>query len=37
VPKFEVGTVQAVAGDRVTIAFPDRSTRTFLAQYVEPA
>ncbi|HZV64482.1 MAG TPA: ATP-dependent DNA helicase RecQ [Telluria sp.] len=37
VPKFEAGTVQAVAGDQVTIVFPDRSTRTFLAEYVAPA
>jgi ATP-dependent DNA helicase RecQ len=37
VPKFEVGTVQAVAGDQVTIAFADGSTRTFLAEYVQPA
>ncbi|MFL6657984.1 MAG: RecQ family ATP-dependent DNA helicase [Massilia sp.] len=34
VPKFDVGTVQSVAGDQVTIVFPDASTRTFLAQYV---
>lgn len=37
VPKFDVGTVQAVAGDEITIAFPDASTRTFRADYVEPA
>jgi ATP-dependent DNA helicase RecQ len=37
VPKFDVGTVQGVAGDQVTIEFPDRSTRTFLADYVAPA
>ncbi|MES2017909.1 MAG: hypothetical protein V4484_15580 [Pseudomonadota bacterium] len=37
VPKFAVGTVLGVAGDQVTIIFPDRSTRTFLADYVEPA
>ena len=37
VPKFDVGTVLRVAGDQVTITFPDRSTRTFLADYVEPA
>ena len=37
VPKFEVGTVQAVAGDQVTIAFPGHGTRTFLADFVTPA
>ena len=37
VPKFDLGTVVSVAGDQVTIAFPDESTRTFLADFVEPA
>ena len=37
VPKFDVGTVVSVAGDQVTIAFPDESTRTFLADFVAPA
>ncbi|PWF47975.1 RecQ family ATP-dependent DNA helicase [Massilia glaciei] len=37
VPKFDAGTVLAVAGDQVTIAFPDSATRTFLADYVRPA
>ena len=37
VPKFDVGTVLRVAGDQVTIAFPDQSTRTFLVDFVEPA
>ncbi|MGZ8290678.1 MAG: RecQ family ATP-dependent DNA helicase [Telluria sp.] len=37
VPKFDVGTVQGVAGDEITIEFPDAGTRTFLAEYVEPA
>jgi ATP-dependent DNA helicase RecQ len=37
VPKFDVGTVQSVAGDQVTIAFPDHGTRTFLANFVAPA
>lgn len=36
VPKFDVGTVLAVAGDKVTIAFPENSTRTFMAEFVEP-
>ena len=37
VPKFDVGTMERVAGDQVTIAFPDQSTRTFLVDYVLPA
>jgi ATP-dependent DNA helicase RecQ len=37
VPKFDAGTVVGVAGDQVTIAFPDQSTRTFLADFVSPA
>ncbi|MES3021046.1 MAG: ATP-dependent DNA helicase RecQ [Pseudomonadota bacterium] len=37
VPKFDAGTVLTVAGDQVTIAFPDSSTRTFMADYVRPA
>jgi ATP-dependent DNA helicase RecQ len=37
VPKFEEGTVVRIAGDQVTIAFPDESTRTFLIDYVELA
>jgi ATP-dependent DNA helicase RecQ len=37
VPRFDVGTVTGVAGDQVTIAFPDDSTRTFLADFVMPA
>jgi len=37
VPKFERGTVVSVAGDQVTIAFPDKSTRVFLAEFVVPA
>jgi ATP-dependent DNA helicase RecQ len=37
VPKFDVGTVLTVAGDQVTIEFPDRSQRTFLADFVAPA
>ena len=34
VPKFDVGAVLGMAGDQVTIAFPDGSTRTFLADFV---
>jgi ATP-dependent DNA helicase RecQ len=37
VPKFDLGTVLSVAGDQVTIAFPDQSTRTFLADFVTTA
>ena len=37
VPKFDVGTVHAVAGEEVTIAFADGDTRTFMAEYVTPA
>lgn len=37
VPKFDLGTVESVAGDEVTIAFPDGDTRTFMAEYVTPA
>jgi ATP-dependent DNA helicase RecQ len=37
VPKFDIGTVTGVAADQVTIAFPDHSTRTFLAEFVTPA
>jgi ATP-dependent DNA helicase RecQ len=36
VPKFDQGTVVGVAGDQVTIAFPDNSTRVFLAEFVTP-
>jgi ATP-dependent DNA helicase RecQ len=37
VPKFDLGTVTAVAADQVTIEFPDHSVRTFLADFVTPA
>jgi ATP-dependent DNA helicase RecQ len=37
VPKFDVGTVLRVAGNQVTIVFPDQVTRTFLADFVTPA
>jgi ATP-dependent DNA helicase RecQ len=37
VPKYDEGVVQSVAGDQVTIAFPDESVRTFMADFVEPA
>jgi ATP-dependent DNA helicase RecQ len=37
VPKFDAGVVQSIAGDQVTIEFPDASVRTFMADFVEPA
>jgi ATP-dependent DNA helicase RecQ len=37
VPKYDVGTVLEVAGDQVTIEFPDQGTRTFMANFVAPA
>ncbi len=37
VPKFDLGTVVSMAGDQVTILFPDESTRTFLVDFVTPA
>ncbi len=37
VPKYDVGSVTAIAGDQVTIVFPDQETRTFLADFVAPA
>ena len=37
VPKYDVGTVLSVAGDQVTIEFPEHGAKTFLADYVEPA
>jgi ATP-dependent DNA helicase RecQ len=37
VPKYDEGVVQSIAGDQVTIGFPDDSVRTFMADFVEPA
>ncbi|MES2756201.1 MAG: ATP-dependent DNA helicase RecQ [Pseudomonadota bacterium] len=37
VPKYDVGVVQAVAGEEITIEFPDQSSRTFMADFVAPA
>jgi ATP-dependent DNA helicase RecQ len=37
VPKYGKGVVLAVAGEQVTIEFPDQETRSFLAEFVEPA
>jgi ATP-dependent DNA helicase RecQ len=35
-PRYGEGVVVAVAGDQVTIEFPDQEQRTFLAGFVEP-
>jgi ATP-dependent DNA helicase RecQ len=35
VPKFGDGQVKSVSGDKVTIVFPNRQTKTFLRDYVE--
>jgi ATP-dependent DNA helicase RecQ len=37
VPRYDEGVVVAVAGDEVTIEFPDQERRTFLAGFVEAA
>jgi ATP-dependent DNA helicase RecQ len=37
VPKYGEGLVVSSAGDKITIQFPDRQTRTFLRDYVSPA
>ena len=37
VPRFDIGTVLSVAGDQVTIAFAENTTRTFMAEFVAPA
>ncbi|HEX4883254.1 MAG TPA: RecQ family zinc-binding domain-containing protein, partial [Casimicrobiaceae bacterium] len=37
VPRFGTGRVQALAGNEVTVAFPDGAVRTFLASYVRRA
>jgi ATP-dependent DNA helicase RecQ len=36
VPKYGEGRVVSVAGEKITIIFPDSQTRTFLRNYVEP-
>jgi ATP-dependent DNA helicase RecQ len=36
VPKYGEGVVLSVAGDQVTIEFPDQETRSFIAEFVEP-
>ena len=37
VPRYQIGTVLSVAGDQITIAFPENTTRTFMAEFVVPA
>jgi ATP-dependent DNA helicase RecQ len=37
VAKYGEGRVVSSSGDKITIAFPDRQTRTFLRDYVSPA
>ena len=37
VPKFDIGTVLSVAGDMITIEFPEKTTKTFMAEFVAPA
>jgi ATP-dependent DNA helicase RecQ len=37
VAKYGEGVVVSVAGDEVSIEFPDSETRSFVADYVEPA
>ena len=37
VPRFHIGTVLSVAGDQVTIEFPENTTKTFMAEFVAPA
>jgi ATP-dependent DNA helicase RecQ len=37
VPRYDSGVVVEVAGDHVTIEFPGKEKRTFLADHVEPA
>jgi ATP-dependent DNA helicase RecQ len=35
VPKFDIGTVSAVEGDKITVDFPQQDTRTFMAEFIE--
>lgn len=37
VPRYGDGRVEQVAGEEVTVAFPDGSKRAFVAEYVSPA
>ena len=36
VPRYGEGQVQRVAGDEVTVVFPDSAVRSFVVDYVEP-
>ena len=36
-PKYGEGVVVAIAGEQVTLEFPDQESRTFLADFLEPA
>jgi ATP-dependent DNA helicase RecQ len=36
VPKYDEGQVVSIAGDQVTVTFPDNETRTFLRTFVTP-
>jgi ATP-dependent DNA helicase RecQ len=36
VPKFDTGQVVSIAGEQVTVIFPDNQTRTFLKSYLAP-
>jgi ATP-dependent DNA helicase RecQ len=36
VPKFDTGQVVSIAGEQVTVIFPDNQTRTFLKSYIAP-
>lgn len=36
VPKFDEGQVVSIAGDQVTVTFPNSETRTFLRSYIAP-
>jgi ATP-dependent DNA helicase RecQ len=35
VPRYGTGAVETVAGDEITVVFPDSSKRTFVSAYVE--
>ncbi|HYD33523.1 MAG TPA: RecQ family zinc-binding domain-containing protein, partial [Methylophilaceae bacterium] len=36
VPKYDEGQVVSIAGEQVTVTFPDNETRTFLRSFVTP-
>jgi ATP-dependent DNA helicase RecQ len=35
VPKFDIGTVTVIEGDKITVAFAQEETRTFMAEFVQ--